>query len=226
MTGCRWTGLGEHRPGRRTRRTPIAPERPAGGPGGCRSPDRWSPAGYRDMPHHPAFVRHPGERYRTFLTDDLAPVGGQRVSIVGRIDDVIVTGGVKIDPAVVESVLVRVAGVADVVITGVPDAEWGNAVVARGAGRVRTSRRTWRTHPGRRRVRAGSGGGTETSGAGRRSAAARARQTGPGGRSANSPGASSPGGSRRHEPTAPRRTAGAGSPAPSWSRSTAPRSTT
>jgi O-succinylbenzoic acid--CoA ligase len=86
--------------------------------------------GYRDMPHHPAFVRHPGERYRTFVTDDLAHIGGHRVSIVGRIDDVIVTGGVKIDPAVVESVLVRVAGVTDVVITGVPDAEWGNTVVA------------------------------------------------------------------------------------------------
>jgi O-succinylbenzoic acid--CoA ligase len=86
--------------------------------------------GYRDMPHHPAFVRHPGERYRTFVTDDLAHQGGRRVRIVGRIDDVIITGGVKIDPAVVESVLVRVAGVTDVVITGVPDAEWGSAVVA------------------------------------------------------------------------------------------------
>jgi O-succinylbenzoic acid--CoA ligase len=86
--------------------------------------------GYRDMPHHPAFVRHPGERYRTFVTDDLAHLVDHRIHIVGRIDDVIVTGGVKIDPAVVESVLVRVAGVTDVVITGVPDAEWGNTVVA------------------------------------------------------------------------------------------------
>jgi len=86
--------------------------------------------GYRDMPRHPAFVRHPGEQYRTFITDDLGQSGGRRIRIVGRIDDVIVTGGIKIDPAVVESVLVRVAGVADVVITGVPDAQWGNAVVA------------------------------------------------------------------------------------------------
>ena len=93
------------------------------------------------MPHHPAFVRHPGERYRTFVTDDLAEIGGPRVSIVGRIDDVIITGGVKIDPAVVESVLVRVAGVADVVITGVPDPEWGTAVVAV-VQPARTSRRT------------------------------------------------------------------------------------
>ena len=86
--------------------------------------------GYRDLPHHPAFVRHPGERCPTFVTEDLATSTAGRFTIIGRIDDVIITGGVKIDPAVVESVLVRVSGVAEVVITGVPDPEWGTAVVA------------------------------------------------------------------------------------------------
>jgi O-succinylbenzoic acid--CoA ligase len=106
------TGERQHRPGRVSITGPMVAR------------------GYRDMPFHPAFVWHPGEPYRTFITDDLAQMAGHRVRIVGRIDDVIVTGGVKIDPAVVESVLVRVAGVADVVITGVPDEQWGNAVVA------------------------------------------------------------------------------------------------
>lgn len=86
--------------------------------------------GYRDLPHHPSFVHHPGERDRTFVTDDLGIQAKVGIRIVGRVDDVIVTGGVKIDPAVVESVLIRVAGVADVVVTGVPDEEWGAAVVA------------------------------------------------------------------------------------------------
>ena len=86
--------------------------------------------GYRDMPRHPAFARDPRSGLRTFLTDDLALTAAGPIRIVGRADDVIVTGGMKIDPAVVESVLSRVTGVADVVVTGVPDQEWGAAVVA------------------------------------------------------------------------------------------------
>ena len=86
--------------------------------------------GYRDMPRHPAFARDPRSGLRTFLTDDLALAAAGPIRIVGRADDVIVTGGMKIDPAVVESVLSRVTGVADVVVTGVPDQEWGAAVVA------------------------------------------------------------------------------------------------
>ena len=86
--------------------------------------------GYRDMPRHPAFARDPRTGVRTFLTEDLALTAPGPIRIVGRADDVIVTGGIKIDPAVVESVLSRVTGVADVVVTGVPDQEWGAAVVA------------------------------------------------------------------------------------------------
>ena len=86
--------------------------------------------GYRDMPHHPSFPLVPGERYRTFVTDDLAIRDQDRWRIVGRVDDVIITGGVKIDPAIVESVLTRVRGVFEVIITSVPDDAWGQAVVA------------------------------------------------------------------------------------------------
>jgi o-succinylbenzoate---CoA ligase len=82
------------------------------------------------MPRHPAFARDPRTGVRTFLTEDLALTAAGPIRIVGRADDVIVTGGIKIDPAVVESVLSRVTGVADVVVTGVPDREWGAVVVA------------------------------------------------------------------------------------------------
>ena len=86
--------------------------------------------GYRDLPGHPAFVRNPATGDRTFLTSDLAVTAAGRMRIVGRVDEVIVTGGIKVDPALVESVLMRVTGVADIIVTGVPDPEWGTAVVA------------------------------------------------------------------------------------------------
>src|SRR5664280_1879693 len=86
--------------------------------------------GYRDIPRHPAFARDPRTGVRTLPNEDLGTAAPGPVRVRGRADDVIVTGGIKIDPAVVESVLSRVTGVADVVVTGVPDQEWGAAVVA------------------------------------------------------------------------------------------------
>jgi O-succinylbenzoic acid--CoA ligase len=53
-----------------------------------------------------------------------------RVSVVGRADDVIVTGGVKVHPTPVEHVLQAAASVAEVVVVGLPDPEWGAAVTA------------------------------------------------------------------------------------------------
>ncbi len=86
--------------------------------------------GYRDLPRHPSFVQEPGDRFRTFVTEDVAVLTANRWQVVGRVDDVIVTGGIKIDPGIVESVLIRVSGVREVIVTGVPDATWGHAVVA------------------------------------------------------------------------------------------------
>ena len=79
-------------------------------PAGYPSPGRWSPGAIGTCRRHPSFVQTPGDRYRTFLTEDLAIMAANRWQVVGRVDDVIVTGGIKIDPAVVESVLVRVNG--------------------------------------------------------------------------------------------------------------------
>ena len=50
--------------------------------------------------------------------------------IRGRADDVINTGGEKVVPGEVEAVLGTCDGVADVVVIGLPDAEWGEAVTA------------------------------------------------------------------------------------------------
>jgi o-succinylbenzoate---CoA ligase len=53
-----------------------------------------------------------------------------RLVVRGRADDVINTGGEKVVPGEVEAVLGTAAGVADVVVIGVPDPEWGELVTA------------------------------------------------------------------------------------------------
>lgn len=66
-----------------------------------------------------------------FRTADLGYLEpGGRLVVRGRADDVINTGGEKIVPGEVEAVLRRCEGVADVVVVGLPDPEWGEAVTA------------------------------------------------------------------------------------------------
>ncbi|ROP64746.1 class I adenylate-forming enzyme family protein [Curtobacterium sp. ZW137] len=54
----------------------------------------------------------------------------ERVTIVGRKDDMIISGGENVHPVQVEAVLQEHAGVADSVVVGVPDDRWGEVVVA------------------------------------------------------------------------------------------------
>ncbi|HSS10241.1 MAG TPA: AMP-binding protein [Acidimicrobiales bacterium] len=50
--------------------------------------------------------------------------------LTGRLDDVIVRGGENMSPGEIEDVLVAHPSVADAAVVGVPDTEWGEAVVA------------------------------------------------------------------------------------------------
>jgi O-succinylbenzoic acid--CoA ligase len=52
------------------------------------------------------------------------------LEVLGRADDVIVTGGEKVAPVLVERALAAVPGVREVCVVGVPDVEWGQVVVA------------------------------------------------------------------------------------------------
>lgn len=52
------------------------------------------------------------------------------LEVIGRLDDVIISGGLKIDPAAVEAALLELPEVAEAIVVGVPDEEWGQACVA------------------------------------------------------------------------------------------------
>ncbi|GAA3553591.1 o-succinylbenzoate--CoA ligase [Amycolatopsis ultiminotia] len=66
--------------------------------------------------------------FRTSDRGRLLPDG--RVEVLGRADDVINTGGVKVSAGAVERVLGSCPGVRDACVVGLPDPEWGEAVVA------------------------------------------------------------------------------------------------
>ncbi len=78
----------------------------------------------------------PGSRAATddegwFWTSDLGLLDSSgRLTVRGRADDVINTGGEKVIPGEVEAVLGTIRGVRDVVVIGVPDSEWGEVVTA------------------------------------------------------------------------------------------------
>jgi O-succinylbenzoic acid--CoA ligase len=87
------------------------------------------------------YLGHPDLDEATFAVDDegtrwlrtsdlgrFDPVG--RLEILGRADDVIITGGVNVQPGPVEDLLVTLPFVREACVVGVPDDEWGQSVVA------------------------------------------------------------------------------------------------
>ncbi|GAA3246602.1 o-succinylbenzoate--CoA ligase [Pseudonocardia petroleophila] len=65
-----------------------------------------------------------------FRTGDLGRWTGGRLEVLGRADDVIVTGGEKVAPAAVERVLAAQPGIRAVCVVGVADEQWGQVVAA------------------------------------------------------------------------------------------------
>ncbi|MFC5062049.1 o-succinylbenzoate--CoA ligase [Actinomycetospora atypica] len=85
--------------------------------------------GYRGAPDTDFL---PGRRFRT---SDIGRIDADgRLEILGRADDVIVTGGEKVPPVLVERALLGVPGVREACAVGIPDDEWGARVVAVVAG--------------------------------------------------------------------------------------------
>jgi acyl-CoA synthetase (AMP-forming)/AMP-acid ligase II len=66
-----------------------------------------------------------------FHTGDVGAIDAEgRVTVVDRLKDLVITGGVNVSPTEVEGVLARHPDVHDVCVVGVPDDEWGELVVA------------------------------------------------------------------------------------------------
>jgi len=63
-------------------------------------------------------------------TRDAGALSNGDLQVLGRLDDVIVTGGEKVWPQEVEAVLREHPSVADVAVAGQPDPEWGARVTA------------------------------------------------------------------------------------------------
>lgn len=83
--------------------------------------------GYLEAPRETAVTFRDG----WFRTCDLGRLDGQgRLQVLGRTDDVIVTGGLNVAPAEVEAVLSGLPGVAAACVVGLPDPDWGERVTA------------------------------------------------------------------------------------------------
>lgn len=87
-------------------------------------------AGYLEAPESTeTFFEEDGVRW--YRTSDLGRIGEDgRLTVLGRADDVIITGGMKVSAARVQDELVKSDGVAAAFVAGVPSAEWGQAVAA------------------------------------------------------------------------------------------------
>lgn len=76
-----------------------------------------------------AFTEEDGVRW--YRTNDLGELDSDgRLTVLGRADDVIITGGIKISAAHVQEELEKFDGVTAAFVAGVQSAKWGQAVAA------------------------------------------------------------------------------------------------
>lgn len=102
------------------------------------------------MPNHQIRINHDGrivvrgpqimlgylqgggiDRDGWLTTGDLGNLDANgRLSVIGRADDMLISGGRNVHPLEIESCLAACPGVSDVAVTGLPDPVWGNLIVA------------------------------------------------------------------------------------------------
>lgn len=85
----------------------------------------------------PGYLDEPDRETEWFLTSDLGRMDEEGALVVlGRADDVIVTGGENVDPARVEIMITGHPLVSEAVVVGVPDETWGSVVACAYVGNV------------------------------------------------------------------------------------------
>ena len=78
------------------------------------------------------FLNDRGERW--FRTGDAGSLDGGVLTVSGRLDSVIVSGGVNVSLAAIERVVSALPGLADAVAASAPSAQWGEVPVVFSAG--------------------------------------------------------------------------------------------
>ena len=73
------------------------------------------------------FIEREGKRW--FLSRDLGSIDDGHLLVHGRVDDVIISGGVKVSLDDVERVMREQAGVSDAIVVSVVDSKWGEVPV-------------------------------------------------------------------------------------------------
>jgi 2-furoate---CoA ligase len=93
----------------------------------CRMDSDEAFAGYWNRPDADAKAIRAG----WYFTGDVGRIDGDGdLWVVGRVDDMIISGGENIHPLEVEDVLARHPGVLEAAVVGAPDDRWGHRVVA------------------------------------------------------------------------------------------------
>jgi len=83
-----------------------------------------------------AYMHNPEEQAKKFhdgwlYAGDLASwTDDEMITVIGRKDDMIISGGENVHPVQVEALLAEYPGVADSIVVGMPNPEWGEVVVA------------------------------------------------------------------------------------------------
>jgi O-succinylbenzoic acid--CoA ligase len=84
----------------------------------------------RDYRREPEASRRAFTHDGWLRTGDVGALTDGHLRVVDRLRDLVITGGVNVSPVEVEQVLALHPGVADCAVTGRPDPEWGERVVA------------------------------------------------------------------------------------------------
>jgi o-succinylbenzoate---CoA ligase len=79
------------------------------------------------------------ERRGALVTGDLGRMHGDRLEVIGRADDVIVTGGENVMPQRLERLIARLPDAGAVAVVGLPDPRWGSIVAVAYTGAAEAS---------------------------------------------------------------------------------------
>ncbi len=90
--------------------------------------------GYLGEPRRTAFSFPERDGRRWYRSDDTGSITDGRLTVSGRVDDIIVSGGIKVSLAEIEAVVRQLARLGDAVVVASPHPEWGEVPVVVSTG--------------------------------------------------------------------------------------------